>query len=353
MPFNSRNNSIAAAANKAKVTKIAKWVGGALGVIILASQFVLTVDKGNGASQAVMGKVTLNKVYTEGLHFPVNPLASFTQMSVADQSIVMRGVTVDQYGKARPNGQVVIQTADKMATGADVEVVLQINASQLPHLSQQQVNNVSDAVRKYVSPALSEALYGQGSKIKTAQDLFTDEAKTNLKNGVLKDLREYMANKEKMHPSVVGAIIVKDVKIQRLALPEQIEVLIMQTKQREEAEEIAKSEERKRQTDANAALYEKQKIAEATKANAEAEAYRRVENAKALEREAAAKLVVAQKEAEGIAELNKQINPQYVQYLKAQAGLTAAQNYKGEVPHTIMGGDGNFVPFMDIGSGKK
>lgn len=349
MPFSSRNQSVVNAAQKAKFTKIAKWVGGTLGLAILASQFVMSVDKGNVATQAVFGKVDLVKTYGEGLHFPVNPMATFTHMSVADQSIVMRGVSVDQYGKARPNGQVIIQTADKMATGVDVEVVLQLNKSQLPHLSQQQVSTMASAVQKYVSPALSEALYNQGSRVKTAQDLFTEEAKTQLKNGVLADLRAYMTNVEKMHPSVVGAITVKDVKIQRLALPEQIEDLIMKTKQREEAEEIAKSEERRRKTDANAALYEKQQTANATKANAEAEAYRRMQNAEAMEREAAAKLVVAQKEAEGIAELNKQINPQYVQYLKAQANLTAAQNYKGDVPQTVMGGDGSFVPFMNMG----
>ncbi|MGL5305800.1 MAG: SPFH domain-containing protein, partial [Aeromonas veronii] len=345
MPFNSRNNSIAAAANKAKVTKIAKWVGGALGVVILASQFVLTVDKGNVASQSTFGKVDLNTVYSEGIHFPVNPLAKFTSMSVADQSIVMRGVVVDQYGKARSNGQVIIQTRDKMATGVDVEIFLQVNGAQIPHLSQQQVNTVADAVRKYVQPALSEALYNQGSSIASAQDLFTEQAKTQLKDGVLRDLRSYLISAEKLDESVVGAIIVKDVKIQRLALPPEIEDLIMETKKREEAEEIAKSSERRRQTDANAGLYEKQQAAEATKANAEAEAFRRMQNAEAMEREAAAKLVVAQKEAEGIAELNKQINPQYVQYLKAQATLTAAQNYKGDVPQTVMGADGNFVPF--------
>lgn len=353
MPFNSRNNSIAAAANKAKVTKIAKWVGGALGVVILASQLVLTVDKGNVASQSTFGKVDLDTIYSEGIHFPVNPLAKFTSMSVADQSIVMRGVVVDQYGKARSNGQVIIQTRDKMATGVDVEIFLQVNGTQIPHLSQQQVNTVADAVRKYVSPALSEALYNQGSSIASAQDLFTEKAKTQLKDGVLRDLRSYLVNVEKLDESVVGAIIVKDVKIQRLALPPEIEDLIMETKKREEAEEIAKSSERRRQTDANAGLYEKQQVAEGIKADAEAESYRRKQNADALEREAEAKLVVAQKEAEGIKELNKQINPQYVQYLNAQAGLTAAQNYKGDVPHTVMGGDGSFVPFMDIGSGKK
>lgn len=352
MPFSSRNTSIQSSASKAKMTKIAKWVGGFAVAAIIAGQFVLTVDKGDAATQSVFGKVDMTTTYGEGIHL-VHPMAKFTHLSIADQSIVMRGVVVDQYGKARSNGQVVIQTADKMATGADVELVLQLDRSLLPHLSQQQISTMSDAVRKYVTPALSEALYSRGSGIKTAQDLFTAEAKEQLKNGVLADIRKYLADTTKVHPSVVGAITVKDVKIQRLALPEQIETLIMETKKREEAEEIAKSEQRRRETDAQAGLYEKQQIAEATKAQAEAESYRRMQNAEALEREAAAKLVVAQKEAEGIAELNKQINPQYVQYLKAQAGLTAAHNYKGEVPHTVMGGDGNFIPFMNMDANKK
>lgn len=349
MPFSSRNQSVKQAAQTKSMFKYGALALGVVATLGIIGSTVLTVDKGNVATQAVFGKVDMQTTYNEGIHFFVHPMANFTHLSVADQSIVMRGIVVDNQGKAHSNGQVIIQTADKMATGADVELVLQLNREYLPALSQQQIATMADAIRKYVSPALTEALYTQGSSIKTAQDLFTEEAKIKLKDGVLRDIRSYLADATKIHPSVVGAITIKDVKIQRLALPPQIEKLIMETKEREEAEEIAKSNERRRQTDANAELYEKQQTANATKANAEAEAYRRIQNAEALEREASAKLVVAQKEAEGISELNKQINPQYVQYLKAQATLTAAQNYKGDVPQTVMGGEGNFVPFMNMG----
>ena len=346
MPFNNRNNSIARAAATAKAKKMGFIAAGVVAAIALGSSTVLTVDKGHTAGKTVFGAVDMSTTYGEGIHFPVNPLASFTEMTTRDESIVLRGIEVVN-GRAVANGRLIIQTADKMSTGVDVEILVQVDPLYVPRFIQQ-AGNFPGVVSKYINPALMEALYKQGSGVKTAQDLFTPEAKEQLKEGIITDIRAYLSNKDIMQ-ELAGGLVVKDVKIQRLVLPPQIENLIMETKQREEAEEIAKSNERRRQTDANAGLYEKQKAAEARKAEAEAEAYRRTQNAEALEREASAKLVVAQKEAEGIAELNKQINPQYVQYLKAQAGLTAAQNYKGDVPQTVMGGEGNFVPFMNMG----
>lgn len=346
MSFNTRNANIAREMNTAKVKKTGLIVAGILGTILLGSSTVLTVEKGHTAGATVFGAVQLDKTYGEGIHFPVNPLASFTEMTTRDESIVLRGIEVVN-GRAVSNGRLIVQTADKMSTGVDVEILIQIDPMKVPHFIQQ-AGNFNGVVSKYINPALMEALYKQGSSIRTAQDLFTPEAKDKLKDGITTDIRAYL-NNPKIMKELAGGVVVKDVKVQRLVLPPQIEKLIMETKEREEAEEIAKSNERRRQTDANAGLYEKQQAAEATKANAEAEAFRRMQNAEAMEREAAAKLVVAQKEAEGIAELNKQINPQYVQYLKAQANLTAAQNYKGDVPQTVMGGDGNFVPFMNMG----
>lgn len=322
---------------------------GAFLLTVLSMMSILTVEKGHTAGETVFGAVKLDKTYGEGFHFPVNPLASFTEMSTRDESIVLRGIEVVN-GRAVSNGRLIIQTADKMSTGVDVEILIQLDPTKVP-LFIQQAGQFNGVISKYINPALMEALYKQGSNIRTAQDLFTPEAKDKLKEGIMADIRGYL-NNTKIMKDLAGGVVVKDVKIQRLVLPPQIEKLIMETKEREEAEEIAKSNERRRQTDANAELYEKQQTAEATKANAEAESYRRIQNAIALEREAEAKLVAATKEAEGIAELNKQINKQYIDYVHAQASLTASQNYKGDVPQTVMGSDGNFVPFMNVGNQK-
>lgn len=345
--FTDNNRSNSRAAQQANVKKYAT-----IGCLSLAALFVglsstLVVDKGNVAVQTLFGKVTLDKTYQEGFHF-VNPFGSYTQISVRDESIVLKGIDVIG-GKAVSNGNLIIQTADKMTTGVDIEMVVQLKPEFAPYYVQQ-ASTFNGAINKYIKPALIETIYSQGSEIKAAELLFTPEAKNSLKVGTMAGMKNYLSNKTIVGENLVNGFTVKDVKYQRLALPPEIDKMIITTQQRKEAEEIAKSNERKRQTDANAGLYEKEQFSAATKVQAEAESYRRVQNAIATEREAEAKLVTMQKDAEGIAALNKQINQQYIQYMDAQSKLVASQNYKGDTPAhlVVMGEKSSVVPFMNI-----
>lgn len=334
-------------AKAGKMTKIAKYVGIGLVTLGIASTFVTTVEKGHVGVPVVFNEIDHSKFYTEGLNIKM-PWVSVIEVPVVDRSITLKGIVIDNRGKAVSNGQLVLQTADKMDTGVDVEILVNMKP-QYASKFVQQAGSFDGAVNQYVIPALKESMYDQGAAIATAQDLFTTEAKDQLKAGSIQDMQGYLNNKVIMG-ALAGGFNVKDVKYQRLALPSEINKMIMATKQRQEQEDIAKSSETIRKTDADAALYEEKQKALATEAQADAEAHRRTVNAEAAEKEADAKFYAMKKDAEGIELLNKQINPEYIQYINAQAGLEAAQNYKGDVPQSVtsMGTDANFVPFMNM-----
>jgi regulator of protease activity HflC (stomatin/prohibitin superfamily) len=351
--FTQRNNPIKTPIktqiNGAKMKKLAIGVGITLATIAVGSQFFLTVQKGHvGVESKMGGMIVLDKHYSEGLHFPVNPLSSFVEISVKDESIPLKGIEIDRVGNAYSNGSYVLQTADQMTTGVDVEILLQLKPKFAPYFVQQ-VGTFDGAVGTYITPALLESLMKQGSSVESAQDLFSTTAKHNLKTGTMKDMVSYLQNPEIMG-KLSNGFTIKDVKYQRMVLPPRIQEMINQAKEREEAEDIAVSNETIRKTDADAKLYEEQKHALATEAQADAEAHRRTVNATAVEKEADAKLYAMQKESAGIKNLNSSINPQYIQYMNAQAAVTAAQNYKGGVPQSVttLGDANNFIPFMNM-----
>ena len=313
-------------------------------VAVLGFNLMLIVPKGNVAVETLMGKVTTEKVWKEGFHI-VNPIATYSNIPITDQSLKFQGIA----NNGLANGQLVIQTADKMTTALNVEILVAIKPEFAPFFYQQ-ATTFTGTTNKYIVPALMESLMTQGSGITTAQALFDEQSKVKMKAGSLADIRNYLGNPKIMGNGANG-LTVKDFKYQRFVLDPTISDMIRQTKEREELEQVALSQERKRQTDANAALYEKQQQAEATKAQADAEAHKVTVLAAAHERQSDAKLYAMQKEALGMKEISNQTTPQYIKYMEANATVLAAERYQGGTPETltIMGGDSSAVPFLNIG----
>lgn len=335
--------------DRKKMKKLATGVAIALGVVIVGSSLVTTVDKGHVGVAVKFGEVQHSAIpMSEGLNFKL-PWTEIIEVPITDQSISLKGITISPSGNAMSNGSLVLQTADKMTTGLNVELLVQMKPEFASHFVQM-AGSFNGAVNKYVIPALEESLNYRGSSIATAQDLFTEDAKTDLKKKTQGDMTSYLNDKAIMEHLSSG-LTVKDVKYQRMVLPPRIQEMINQTKEREEAEEIALSNERKRKTDANATFYERQKDAEAKEKQADADAHRTKVLAEATEREADAKLYAMEKEADGIKKLNSVINPQYIKYIDAQANLTASQRYQGGTPAslTVMGENTQAVPFLNVG----
>lgn len=336
--------------NNPKMKKIATYSVATAVILALGSNFFLSVKAGDVAAESEFGgKIVLTKHYKEGLHFPVNPFSSFIHMSVKDESISLKGISIDNRGNAVSNGRLVLQTADQMTTGVDVEILLQMKPEFVPHFVQQ-AGTFNGSVNKYINPALLESLMIQGAVIESAQDLFTTKAKESLKLGTMQDMVSYLEK-----PSIMGKLAngftIKDVKYQRMVLPPRIQEMINQAKEREEQENVAESNEEIAKTNADAKFYEEQQLALADQERANAEAHRLTVLATAAEKEADAKFYAMDKESSGIKLINAQLTPRYNDYIYAQASLTASQKYKGGTPSslTIMDGNTSAVPYMNIG----
>lgn len=347
--FSNQTNELKSKLQGVKMKKIAIYSGIALATVALASNLVLSVDRGMTAVEIEMGgKVALTKHYSEGLHFPVNPFSSFVSISTKDVSIPFVGVDIIR-GDAVSNGTWSLQTSDNLTTGVNVEVLMQLKPEFAPYYVQQSTT-MKNVIGTYVVPALKESLTSQGSKIASASALFSEDKKIALKTGTLADMKSYLSN-----PTIMGnlasGLVIKDVKYQSMVLPTRIQEMINQTKERQEAEQVALSAETIRKTEANAKFYEAEKEAQAKEKQADAEAHRMTVIAKANEAQADAKFYSMQKDAAGIKELNSSINPQYIKYMEAQASLVASQNYKGDTPTnlTVMGEGSSAVPFLNVG----
>lgn len=301
-----------------------KVIIGAVAALILAIvglNSYKVVQDGSVATKTFMGKVSPT-VLNSGLHFPVNPLASFDTFSTQDIKLTFDRVKVP--------------SQDKFKSVVDITVMLKFDGSKAPQV---RINGGTQdaAIDKYVTQKLMSTVREYGKSVKIAQDMFRPDVQAGLQSSIMNEVNEY---------SQPYGFTITEVFLQDIDLDEAIMKQVKATKIREEAVNQAQAD-----LDREAKIAQKAvKTAEAEREAAEQKSIARERNAQAeayaLRQIAEAKLFAAEREAEGNRKLQSSLTPEILRKIELENQQTLYSRYGGGTPSTVtvLGGDGKVNP---------
>lgn len=241
-------------------------------IIILSFGTMLfkTIEAGHVGVATLFGKVQ-EDTYSEGLHFPVNPLFKWHTYDARQKS-----------HKETAN----VPSQDQLTTEIDVSVQYRINKDMAARILQG-TGTAEDMLEVHLKPKLRSLLRELGKTIERAEDFFTEKTQQNLQANLTTGLKTYLEPK---------GITVEEVLIREIRLPSFITRAIETKKEREQEVEKQKAELERYRTE------QQQKIAQA-----EAEK-------QAAEQEAAKRKLLADAQAYEIQKINESIaqNPAYI-----------------------------------------
>lgn len=276
-------------------------------VILIGRRLFVSVPAGHVAVATLFGAVQ-KEPYTEGLHFPVNPLLSFTLFDVRQDSIMENAVG--------------IPTQDQLTTQVDVSVQFRLNGAMAPAILKE-TGDREQTINVHLVPKLRSVLREQGKTVKRAEDFFLDQTQQQLQTRIETELRAYLADKG----IDVDAVLLRDIK-----LPASILQNVERKKQAEQEVERQRAE------------LQRQEI-EAQKGVVQAKAER-----EAAEEEAARRKVLADAQAYEIEKINNAIasNPAYIQ-LEALKALQAIAKDPAAKLYFLNGDSPMPLPLMHMG----
>jgi regulator of protease activity HflC (stomatin/prohibitin superfamily) len=254
--------------NSAKLVPVAVL----LFVVALLSSWVFkSVPAGHVAVATLFGKV-VDEPYQAGLHFPVNPLYSWTDYDARQKTHMETAEVPSQ---------------DQLTTKIDVSVQYRLMASMTPTILAD-TGTADQVIAVHLVPKLRSVIREQGKTIKRAEDFFLEETQNTLQVALLESLQASLEE---------NGVIVTEVLIRDITLPQFIKQAIERKKEREQEAERQKAELERYKT-------EQQELI------AQAEAQRQ-----AAEEEAKQRVLLADAQAYEIEQINKAIsdNPAYIQ----------------------------------------
>lgn len=189
---------------------------GILLLVVVGMQFVKTVPEGQVGVATLFGSVQ-PEGYSQGLHFPINPLYRWTIFD-ARQKTHLESANVP--------------SQDQLQTRLDVSVQYRIDGSMAPDILEQ-TGDPASAVRVHLIPKLRSLLREQGKSVKRAEDLFIASTQEMLQTALTDGLRDYLAP----YGIIVSAVLIRDI-----TLPPFIVAAIEQKKEREQAVERERAE---------------------------------------------------------------------------------------------------------------
>jgi regulator of protease activity HflC (stomatin/prohibitin superfamily) len=280
----------------------------ALLLVVFGQRFVKTVPPGHVAVAILFGEV-IDTPYSEGLHFPVNPLYSWELYDTREKT-------------HKETAQV--PTQDQLQTRVDVSVQYNINPAMAPQILQD-VGPQQAAISVYLTPKLRSLVREQGKMIPNAEDFFLEKTQNILEVNLLAGLQDYLD---------VKGIQVQAVLIRDINLPTVLTKAIEQKKEREQAVERQKAELERFRT-------------EQLQAVAKAEAERQ-----AAEEQAQQVRILADARAYEIREINKAIanNPAYIK-LQTLEALKAISKDPASKLYFMDSNAPQPLPLMNLGSG--
>ena len=216
---------------------------------------VKTVDPGYVSVVAVSGAIQ-KETYGPGLHFPVNPLLSFTEFDVRNKEHKER---------------IGVPSQDQLTTEIDVSVKYHIDGGMVGRILEE-TGLAEQVLSVHITPAVRSIVREQGKSIARAEDFFREETQEQLQNGVLTQLMDSLSDK---------GVVVEQVLIRDIDLPKNLIQQIERKKEAEQEVERQKAELEKFRTQ------QEQKVAEAEAkleaAEKEAQTIRLLAEAKAFE----------------------------------------------------------------------
>lgn len=278
-------------------------------VLWFGSSSFKSVPPGHVGVATYFGEVQ-EKPYSEGLHFPVNPLYNWYLFDVRQKT-------------HKETAQVPSQ--DQLLTKIDVSLQYRLIGSRAPSILRD-TGTPEQVVDVHLIPKLRSLLREAGKSVEKAEDFFLDKTQTQLQERILTGMRSFL---EPMGIQI-QAVLLRDI-----VLPDFITRAIEAKKEREQAAERQKAELMRFRTE------QQQKIAQA-------EAER-----KAAEEESAKRRILADAQAYEIEKINAAIagNPQYVQLMALEALKAISKDPAGKI-YFLNGDAPNPLPLMHMGEAK-
>ncbi len=276
-----------------------------LGLVVIFNVYK-TIPPGHVGVATLFGKVQ-QEPFSEGLHFPVNPLYKWHVYDARQKT-----------HKETAN----VPSQDQLQTRLEVSVQYRIIGAQAPQILQS-TGSSEAVVGVHLVPKLRSLLREQGKSIRRAEDFFLEETQEKLQAALEEGLQAYLAPKG----VEVQAALIRDIQ-----LPPFIIKAIEAKKEREQAVERQKAELERFRTE------QQQKIALA-------EAERR-----AAEEEAAKRRILADAQAYEINQINKAIgnSPAYIQ-LQSLDALKQISKDPASKMYFMDGSSPTPLPLMHLG----
>jgi len=180
------------------------------------SRLYVIVPPGYTAVAHLLGEVQPEPYY-EGFHF-INPLLVMTPYDTKNQILDVKQAT--------------ITSQDALTTTIDVTVSYRLNAKMTPHILQN-TGNFKAVVETHLIPKFRSLLRQHAKSVERAEDFFKQETQIELQENIASDLRVYM--------DPVG-IIIAEIQIRNMTLPDTITRAIEKKKEREQEVEKQSAE---------------------------------------------------------------------------------------------------------------
>jgi len=191
---------------------------GVLGLALLMGgcNCVKTVDAGHVAVASLFGNVS-DKVYTEGLNFPVNPLLEWSAYDIREKNLDVPKVP--------------IPTKDQQTSFIDISVIYRINGTACPD-AKSDVGLAQDIVNVKLAPNLRSQLRSEGKAVNRCEELFDESIQATMQA----NLQTRLQNKVGKYATIVSVLI------RNIELPGHIQDAIKNKKVREQQAEEQKAE---------------------------------------------------------------------------------------------------------------
>jgi regulator of protease activity HflC (stomatin/prohibitin superfamily) len=253
---------------------------GIVGIVALALVLLIgfgltfmfrSIQAGHVGVATLFGKVT-EQEYPPGLHFPVNPLLSWTEYDVRDK----------EHKEVAS-----VPSRDQLTTEIDVSVVYRVMPDRAARMKSE-VGSRQDALDVHIIPKLRSLVREQGKTVDNAEEFFQAETQERLTRDIQSRLIDYLEPKG----IEVQAVLLRDFR-----LPEAILANVELKKQAEQKIEQAAAE------------------LEQAKVNAQTQVEQAKASREAAEQEAEQRKLLADAQAYEITAINDAIaqNPAYIQ----------------------------------------
>lgn len=265
-----------------------------------------TIPAGHGGVATLFGNV-VEKSYDDGLHFPVNPLLSWTEYDCRDKNFDVTGVQVP--------------TKDQQTSTIDFSVQYRLNKAELASIKQD-IGKAEDFVNVVLTPNIRSLSRSEGKAVNRCEELFNDSIQAQMETNL----------QARLQVRAGDFAIIERVLVRKVKLPGHIEEAIKNKKVREQKAEEQKAELLRFET-------EQQQKVKTAKAEREA-----------AEEEAKKKMLLADADAYEITALGKALaeSPSVIK-LKALEALENISSNPANQIYFLNGDSPDPLPLMHLG----